>query len=206
LRLLAAIAAIDTMVVAVAIAAAPRLRELRQVPALRPDLMVGVGAMALGAIAAFALWRAISATMPAIGMIALGMLVALGTMVKAREDAAPLNSYRRLASAIARELRPGCVMASYRHHVQALPFYTGWREALVGYRGELAPWGSGSEAAPSFIATDADLRARWNSGGCVILVINRRDFSRFGVTLKPPPRQIAAEGQKLAVTNLPAGG
>lgn len=139
--------------------------------------------MALGAIAAFALWHKFGRAIPAIGLIALGMMVALGAMVKAREDAASLNSYRSLAAAISRDLRPGCVMASYRHHVQALPFYTGWREALVSYRGELAPWGSSADAAPSFIATDDALRALWKSGACVILVINRRDFPALGATL-----------------------
>ncbi|HEY2107597.1 MAG TPA: glycosyltransferase family 39 protein, partial [Candidatus Binataceae bacterium] len=205
-RILAMIAAIDLFVAAAAIIAAPRIRELHVIPALRTDLMVGVCAMTLGATAAFALWRIAAGPLPALAIIALGMIVGLGTMVKAREDAASLNSYRQLASAIARELRPGCVMASYHHHVQALPFYTGWREALVGYRGELAPWGSAADAAPSFIATDDELRARWSSGSCVILVINRRDFSGLGPTLNPPPRQIAVEGKKLAITNLPGGG
>jgi len=93
------------------------------------------------------------------------------------------------------------VMASYRHHQQAMPFYTGWREVLVSFRGELAPWGQGSDAAASFIATDAGLRALWSSGTCVILVINRRDFAVLGPTLSPAPRQIGAEGKKLAVTN-----
>ncbi len=204
-RMLAAIAAIDIMVAAAAIIAAPWIRELHAIPALRPDLMLGVGAMALGAIGAFALWRTAAGAIPALGLIALGMIVAVGTMVKAREDAAALNSYRNLASAIARELRPGCVMASYRHQIQALPFYTGWREALVSYRGELAPWGWSADAAASFIATDDALRARWSSGSCVILVINRRDFSRLGPTLNPPARQIAVEGKKLAITNLPGG-
>ncbi len=204
-RILAAVAAIDVAAVAAAIAAAPRIKELRVVPELRTDLMVGVGAMALGAIAAFALWRSMGRALPTLGALALGMTIALAAMVKAREDAAALNSYRKLAAEIARELRPGCVMASYRHHVQALPFYTGAREALVSYRGELAPWGSTPDAAPSFIATDDALRARWSSGTCIILVINRRDLKVLGPTLNPRPRQIGAEGKKLAITNLPGG-
>ena len=96
-------------------------------------------------------------------------------------------------------------MASYRHHVQALPFYTGWREVLVSYQGELAPWGWSPEAAPSFIATDDALRARWSSGACVIMVINRLDFAGFEATLDPAPRRGAEEGKKLAITNLPEG-
>jgi len=199
-RILGSLALIDTIVVLGAMLAASRVAESLAVPALRFDLLVGAGAMALGALAALALRRRAGA-IGSIGMIALGMVVALGAMVKAREDAAALESYRELSRAIARELRPGCVMASYRHHQQAMPFYTGWREVLVSFRGELAPWGQGSDAAASFIATDAGLRALWSSGTCVILVINRRDFAVLGPTLSPAPRQIGAEGKKLAVTN-----
>jgi 4-amino-4-deoxy-L-arabinose transferase-like glycosyltransferase len=203
-RVLAAIAAVNILVVAAALSAAPLIRELRRVAALRPDLMVGVSAMALGAIVAFALWRTAAATVPTVGALALGMLVVLGAMVKARQDAAPLNSYRMLAAAIIRERRPGCVIASYRHHVQALPFYTEEREALVDYRGELAPWSWSADAAPSFITSDEALRSRWSSGACTIVVINRRDFDRIAGTLTPPPRQLGAEGKKLAITNQPA--
>ena len=205
-RILAVIAAIDIAVVIAAVAAITRVGELRAIPALRLDLMIGTLAMALGSIAAFIVWRSASGSIAAIGMLSLGMIVAVGAMVKAREDAAALNSYRNLAAAIAGELRPGCMMASYRHHVQALPFYTGWRETLVGYRGELAPWSNSAEAAASFLGNDDDLRARWSSGACLILVINRRDFSRLGPALSPSPRQIGAEGKKLAIINQPQGG
>ncbi len=199
--IVAAIAAADVLVVAAAIAAAPRIRELHIIPKLRRDLMVGTGAMALGAMAAFTLWRKRAGAVAAAGALALGMAVALAAMVKARENAAPLNSYRNLAAAISRQLRPGCTMASYRHHVQALPFYTGWREALVSYRGELAPWSWSPEAAASFIADDDELRARWSSGKCLILVINRRDYDRMAKTFDPAPRRIGTEGKKLAITN-----
>jgi 4-amino-4-deoxy-L-arabinose transferase-like glycosyltransferase len=205
-RILAAIAAVNILVAAAALSAVPLIRELRRVAALRPDLIVGVSAMALGAIIAFALWRTAAGAVPTVGALALSMVVVLATMVKAREDAAPLNSYRILAAQIAREIRPGCVIASYRHHVQALPFYTGEREALVDYRGELAPWSWSADAAPSFIVSDQALQARWNSGACTILVINRRDFARVAALLAPSPRRIGAEGKKLAVTNqAPAG-
>jgi 4-amino-4-deoxy-L-arabinose transferase-like glycosyltransferase len=200
-RLVAAIAAVNVLVVAASLIAAPYIRELRRVPALRPDLIVGVCAMALGAIGASVLWRSAAPLFPTIAALALGMAVALAVMVKAREDAAPLNSYRILAAAITRQTPPDCALASYRHHVQALPFYTGRREALVSYRGELAPWSWSADASPSFIATDDDLRSRWNSGACLIVVINRRDLARLGPTLAPPPRQLAAEGKKVAIIN-----
>jgi 4-amino-4-deoxy-L-arabinose transferase-like glycosyltransferase len=203
-RILGGIALIDTLVVLGGIVAAFTVTELRQSSALRFDLFAGTGVMALGGLAAFALRRRMGA-LGATGIIALGMVVALGAMVKGREDAAPLDSYRELSRAIVRELRPGCVMASYRHHQQAMPFYTGWREVLVSFRGELAPWAEDRDAAPSFIASDAELRSLWSSGACVILVINRRDFAVLGPTLSPPPRHVGAEGKKVAVINWPAG-
>ncbi len=199
-RILGFVALIDTTVALIALLAASKVGELLGVPELRFDLLIGAAAMALGALAAFAFRRRAGA-FGSMAMIALGMVVALGAMVKAREDAAPLESYRELSRAIARELRPGCVMASYRHHQQAMPFYTGWREVLVSFRGELAPWAGSSDAAASFIASDAGLRSLWSSGTCVILVINQRDFAVLGPTLSPAPRQIGAEGKKLAITN-----
>lgn len=201
-RMLGILAALNILIALIAWLVSPQIKELRTLPELRMDLLIGVGAMAAGTGAASMLWNRTRRAPEVAGAIALGMIVALGTMVKAREDAASLNSYRELAHAIVRELRPDCVMASYRHHVQALPFYTEWREALVGYRGELAPWGSNPDAAPTFIGTDDDLRTIWKSKKCVVLVINRRDFRALGPTLTPPPRTVGSEGKKLAITNL----
>ena len=201
-RMLGILASLNIVIAITALLIAPHIKELRALPALRLDLLIGVGAMAAGTVAASLLWRATRRVSAVAGAIALGMIVTLGTLAKAREDAAALDSYRVLARAIARELRPGCVMASYHHHVQALPFYTGWREVLVGYRGELAPWGSSADAASAFIGTDDALRSIWGSGKCVILVINQRDFRILGPTLTPPPGRIGSEGKKLAITNL----
>ncbi|MGH7905523.1 MAG: phospholipid carrier-dependent glycosyltransferase, partial [Candidatus Binataceae bacterium] len=85
----------------------------------------------------------------AVAVIALGMLIAAGSAAKAREDGAALFSYRRLADTIKPYLIPNSVFASYHHFVQSLPFYTGHREALVGYRGELAPFSRSTDARAS---------------------------------------------------------
>jgi len=202
-RGLGILASLNIVIALATLLVVPHVKELRALPALRLDLLIGLGAMAAGSVAASLLWRATRHAPAVAGAIALGMIVTLGAMAKAREDAAALDSYRELARAIAHELRPGCVMASYRHHVQALPFYTGWPEVLVGYRGELAPWGSSVDAAAAFINTDDALRSVWGSGRCVILVINRPDFEVVGPTLTPQPRRIGSEGKKIAITNLP---
>ena len=202
-RMLRNLASFNLVIAIAALVVAPHIKELRALPELRLDLQLGVGAMAAGTVLAKLIWSRTHRAMAVVGAIALGMIVTLGAMVKAREDAAALDSYRELARAIARELRPGCVMASYRHHVQALPFYTDWREALVGYRGELAPWGWSGEAGATFINSDDILRALWSSSQCVILVINQRDLKVMGPTLRPPPEQIGSEGKKSAITNRP---
>ena len=129
-------------------------------------------------------------------------MVALGVMGKARMDAQPLGSYRELARAIEPYLAPGCRLASYRHFVQSLPFYTGHREALVDYRGELAPFGLGPDARESFIATDADLAQTlaWSgmrrAGGQ-----SQRSPARPRAAWAPSATVVGCEGKKLALYN-----
>jgi 4-amino-4-deoxy-L-arabinose transferase-like glycosyltransferase len=137
----------------------------------------------------------------AAGALALGVAIALGIMVKARLDAQPLGSYRELARAITPYLSPECRLASYRHFVQSLPFYTGHREALVDYRGELAPFGLGADARESFIATEADLARLWQGPGCAVLVVNRGDLPHVRALLGPGTTVVGCEGKKLALFN-----
>jgi hypothetical protein len=92
-------------------------------------------------------------------------------------------------------------MASYRHFVQSLPFYTGHREALVDYRGELAPFGLGDDARESFIATDAELAQLWRGPGCAILIVNRDDLPHLRALLGSAAAIVACEGKKLALYN-----
>lgn len=135
----------------------------------------------------------------AIGALALGVLIALGMMMKTRADAQPLGSYRDLARAINPYLESGCELASYRHFVQALPFYTGHREALVDYRGELAPFGREPDARASFIATDGELVKLWHGPGCVVLIVNRADLAHIRAILGSNSAVIGCEGKKMAL-------
>jgi 4-amino-4-deoxy-L-arabinose transferase-like glycosyltransferase len=141
-----------------------------------------------------------SRVLPARALCAVALLVAL-ILGKARNDATPLWSYRHLAQAISPAAKKGCALISYHHFVQALPFYTGTRERLVGYRGELAPFADGPDEKLAFIATDARLRDLWARSSCVVLIANRSDLARLEGLLSPGPRIIAEQGKKLAVTN-----
>jgi 4-amino-4-deoxy-L-arabinose transferase-like glycosyltransferase len=157
----------------------------------------------LGAALAYALWRRARAALPVaaaiVGAIALGTIGAEGI----RADVASVNSYRKLSAAIGARLEPGCTLASYRHFVQSLPFYTRTRTAIVAHRGELAPWSRTPDARASFIHDDAAMARLWSSGRCVILVINRTDLARVVPMLTPHPAVVGCEGKKFALSNRP---
>lgn len=170
--------------------------------ALTADGFVIAALLAATAVVVFALARGGKGPGGAVLAITLAMVLIMGTAVRAREDAAEFSTYRNLAHAAASHLRPGCVLASYRHIVHSLPFYTGYREALVSYRGELAPFGYSPDASASFIATDKELARLWNSGSCVVVVANRKDLTRLAA-LDPAPVIVGCEGKKVALYNGP---
>jgi len=166
---------------------------------LLADALAAIGALTAASLVCLAIvWRGRNAAAAA-GALALGVVMALGVMGKARMDAQPLGSYRELARSIEPYLEPGCRLSSYRHFVQSLPFYTGHREALVDYRGELAPFGRSPDARESFIATDADLAQLWRGPGCTVLVVNRSDLPHVRALLGSEATVVGCEGKKLAL-------
>jgi len=169
--------------------------------ALLADAFAATAALTAASLVCLAIaWRGHHAPAAA-GALTLGVVMALGVMVKARIDAQPLGSYRELARAIVPYLGPGCRLASYRHFVQSLPFYTGYREALVDYRGELAPFGLGPDANESFIASDAGLAQLWHGPGCVVLVVNQSDLPHVRALLGSEATVVGCEGKKVALYN-----
>jgi 4-amino-4-deoxy-L-arabinose transferase-like glycosyltransferase len=155
--------------------------------------------VAAGAVAAWALAARTNHAGYVFAAIALAMATTSWLGQSARIHAGATISYRDLA----RQIRPyeGCVLGSYRHFVQALPFYTGRREILVQYWGELAPFAQTPDERAGFVGTAAKLREVWASNRCVVLIANRGDFEELSKTLNPPPRIIGCEGKKLALYN-----
>ena len=95
-----------------------------------------------------------------------------------------------------------CTLASYRHYVQSLPFYTRRRETRVEYWGELSEFSPPSQAkSPFLIGSEARLRQVWSSGACMVLIANDRDRKALADSLKPAPVVIGCEGKKLALYN-----
>jgi 4-amino-4-deoxy-L-arabinose transferase-like glycosyltransferase len=188
--------------VAMALAAPTLIRYGISRVLLQDAAVAGFGLLA-GAVGATIATRFRRSAVAIAVPVALGVLLAMGALMKAREDAAPMFSYRTLARAVGPLIGDGCTLASYRHQVQSLPFYTRQREKLVGYRGELAPFGDGADARESFIASDADLEALWGSKACVVVVANRGDLARLKRILTPTPSIIGCEGKKFALLNQP---
>jgi 4-amino-4-deoxy-L-arabinose transferase-like glycosyltransferase len=138
----------------------------------------------------------------AIIFFALMMIMVDGVSRFARDDVAPRVTYRNLARAVEPYLVGDCALASYRHYVQSLPFYTRSRETRVEYWGELsevAPQAAGK--SPFLIGSDARLRQAWSSGSCMVLIANARDLKGLEDALKPAPVVIGCEGKKFALYN-----
>jgi len=152
-----------------------------------------------GAIAAWALAARTNHAGHVFAAIALAMATTSWLGQSARIHAGATISYRDLA----RQIQPyeGCLLISYRHFVQALPFYTGRREILVQYWGELAPFAQTPDERAGFVGTAAKLREVWTSNRCVVLIANRGDLAELSKTLSPVPRIIGCEGKKLALYN-----
>jgi 4-amino-4-deoxy-L-arabinose transferase-like glycosyltransferase len=136
-------------------------------------------------------------------VLAISVIVMMVAGIDARERIAPLVSYRGLAESIAPYTDHGCRLTSYRHFEQALPFYTGVRETLVNYRGELEPFGPLHDPTGDIFATASQLKKAWAANRCVVLVANRSDIATLANLLSPAPTLIGCEGKKLALCNRP---
>ncbi|HEY6420205.1 MAG TPA: phospholipid carrier-dependent glycosyltransferase [Candidatus Binataceae bacterium] len=203
-RMVAACAAANAVVAIAAIAIVWAFNEKANLNfAVAADATVIAAAFMLGALAALILARGGARPAAAVGALAATMLVVLMLGERLRADAAP--TYRRLAAAVQPYLRPGCVLASYRHYIQSLPFYTQVRETRVEYRGEIGefvPQSAIREPSSAFmIGKESRLREVWGSGACMVLIVNQRDLPPLMSTLTPAPVAIGCEGKKVAVYN-----
>ncbi len=172
--------------------------------ALAVDGILIAACLAAGAVASFVTVARGKRVDLAIAAIAIAMVACSVAGMKARRDAEALVSYRRLAFAIKPLLQHGCVLGSYAHQIQSLPFYTHSREIMVGYLGELGAERNSPDGSASFL-DKAELPALWGSAVCVVLVANGSDAATLAQLLNPQPSLIACEGKKVALSNRPPG-
>ncbi|HKV56139.1 MAG TPA: glycosyltransferase family 39 protein [Candidatus Binataceae bacterium] len=205
-RLLAIFVAINAVMGVAAAIAILGFARYRLGAGLSHDALIAVAALLGGAMVAFWLAHARDNVPARIAApLAIAMVIVMAAAMKAREDIAPQVSRRNLARTISPYIAGGCVLASYRHFEQSLPFYTGSRETLVDYRGELEPFGPARDPSGMVFATDAQLREIWGSTLCVILIANRQDVPTLAKSLVPVPKPIGKEGKKVALYKFSIG-
>ena len=204
-RRLLGVVAIANLVLAAGLCAFLVFLELARPPigpALGFDGLLIAAVMTAGAIAMYLFGRTASRLSYAIGALSMAMLVTVPLSARVREDASAISTYRNLANAVRPYLAGDCTLASYRHYVQSLPFYTRSRETRVEYWGELSEVSPPTPLkSPFLIGSEVRLRQIWSSGSCMVLIANDRDLKGLADSLKPAPVLIGCEGKKFALYN-----
>lgn len=198
--------AIVTGAAALAAAVALAILSSRTGARLALDGILIAASFALGATAAWILARSRRPVSATIGAMMLATVLVVVFAERARSDVAARRTYRNLAHEIKPYLDRGCVLASYRHFVQSLPFYTGHREMLAEYWGELAEFRRSRAERSDFIGNAKKLGALWSSPQCVVMITNRKDIPGVMKSLVPAPRSVGCEGKKFALINRPNEG
>ncbi|HXW84361.1 MAG TPA: phospholipid carrier-dependent glycosyltransferase [Candidatus Binataceae bacterium] len=192
------------VIVACAIGVFVPLRDVSV--SVRIDALIAVAALSLAAIICAAFVTDASHTWVTAGGLALAVLLVSWSAGHLRNGLAELTSYRSLAQSLAPYLTPDCVLGSYRHYVQALPFYTGLRETPVEYFGEIAEFEPANDRPDAFIGRESRLRELWSSQRCFILVANQNDLAPLEKLLSPRPAMLGCEGKKVALANFTPPG
>ncbi|HLX38815.1 MAG TPA: phospholipid carrier-dependent glycosyltransferase, partial [Candidatus Binataceae bacterium] len=108
-----AFAALNLLVaIAAAIAIVVTREKLGHVLTLDASIIVAL--VAAMAIAAFIVNREAARSGALVLTLALAMILVMGMASRARNDGAPQVSYRELAKELSTQLRPGCIVGSYR--------------------------------------------------------------------------------------------
>ena len=197
-RRLFAVVAIANVILAAALLAFLAVVPTSIKHALGFDALLIATVLTAGAFALNALGRTESRV--AIAVLALAMLATVPLAARVREDASSISTYRDLAHAVQPYLAADCALASYRHYVQSLPFYTNERETRVEYWGELSEVSAPIPGkSPYLIGSEERLRQIWSSGACMILIANARDLKGLQDSLRPEPVIVGCEGKKFAL-------
>ncbi|HEY6299966.1 MAG TPA: phospholipid carrier-dependent glycosyltransferase [Candidatus Binatus sp.] len=201
-RRLLGVVAIANLVLAAGLCVLFELARAPISPALGFDGLLIAAVLAAGAIAMYVFGRTASRLSYAIGALSIAMLVTVPLSARVRDDASVISTYRNLANAVGPYLAGDCTLASYRHYVQSLPFYTRVRESRVEYWGELSEVSPPTPGkSPFLIGSEARLLQAWSSGACMVLVANARDVKGLEDSLKPAPVVVGCEGKKFALYN-----
>lgn len=197
-------ACIGLLVLAIAMAVAAVITgevvDVPEVSLIVPRMYLGAAILGLTALAGTLLIRR-QRFQASFAALVLGTLAVQVVAMSARAVA---PEYRELGLAIRRQARPEDLVVSYHHYVQAITFYARRRIVSVGGHGELDFGSRQGDQRAFFWDNDQMLIDAWRAPRHIFLVIKRAELDPLLPQLHPPPRQIAAESEKVLVVNFPA--
>lgn len=113
----------------------------------------------------------------------------------AKRKAAP-----ELAGLINKAYRDGDKVACYGWYQQGLPFYTGKRVIIVGYKGELE-FGSNQGDNSAWFIDQGEFRRLWDSPGRMLTLIKAPDLARLRGEVGTPVTILGQQGDKYLIGN-----
>ncbi len=105
-----------------------------------------------------------------------------------------------LARIVRQNFRDGDRVVCYGWYQQGLPFYTGQRVVVVGYKGELS-FGSDQGDNTAWFIDSATFDRWWDSPVRLFTLIRKPDMDRMQTAVKTPTRILGQTGDKLLITN-----
>jgi 4-amino-4-deoxy-L-arabinose transferase-like glycosyltransferase len=105
-----------------------------------------------------------------------------------------------LAQIVKRNFREGDKIACYGWYQQGLPFYTGERVIVVGYKGELSFGSDQGDNAAWFLSPD-DFNRLWDSHVRVFTLIKKTDMELLRTSVQTPVRILGLKGDKMIIAN-----
>jgi 4-amino-4-deoxy-L-arabinose transferase-like glycosyltransferase len=105
-----------------------------------------------------------------------------------------------LARIVSRDFREGDRIACYGWYQQDLPFYTGKRVVLVGYKGELE-FGCNQGDNSEWFIDYAAFNRLWDSPVRVFTLIKQRDLGRLQSGVKSPVKILGRKSDTILVSN-----
>jgi 4-amino-4-deoxy-L-arabinose transferase-like glycosyltransferase len=105
-----------------------------------------------------------------------------------------------LAQIVSRNFRAGDKIACYGWYQQGLPFYTGERVIVVGYKGELS-FGSDQGDNTAWFISPEEFNRLWDSQVRVFTLIKKTNLELLRSSVQTPARILGQKGDKLIIAN-----
>lgn len=167
--------------------------DLRVITVLAPILLAG-GAASLLSIRK----KSGSALFAVLSVMSLLVAVAGPPFIFGR--LAERKASPELARIVSRDYRDGDRIACYGWYQQGLPFYTGKRVVIAGYKGEL-DFGSNQGDNSAWFIDYAAFNRLWDSEVRVFALIRDRDLGRLGTEVKTPVKILGRKSYMLLISN-----